>query len=190
MRGCRWHEYRILKQIAISKTFLNTFLPFGFKKLVTQPTKLTILSEPSIDHVLTKDQDVITRVPKADISDQFGVLQERNFFVERIIAKTEEFTFRNFKNALKKDDYCCKFLFKLLHELQKSNYNKKNRQELFDNLSRTLKNQKDLYFPETTSQLVEKRAFRNWNWRHVKICIKKRQKLFANILNNQNEKKW
>ena len=140
--------------------------------------------------MLTNDHNIITRVLKTDISDQFGVLHGTNFFVETKTAKKGALTFRNFLKALKNDDYCCKLLFKLLHELQKIDYNEKNLDELFDRFSHTLKNQLNIYFLETISQLVKKRAFGNCKSKRVKKCFEKRQKLFAKFLNNQNERKW
>ena len=99
----------------------------------------------------------------------------------------EALTFGNFREALKSDDYCCQFLFELLYELQRLITMKKKLDELFDKFSRTLKNQSDRFFPETTSQPVEKRAFGNWKSSRVKNCVKKRRKLFAKFLNSQNE---
>ena len=68
--------------------------------------------------------------------------------------------------------------------------NEKNLDKLFDIFSPTLKNQLKMYFPETTSQPVERHAFGTCKSRVVKYCIKKRQKLFAKLLNNQNETNW
>ena len=127
--------------------------------MVTQPTKITVLSESCIDHVLTNDHNISTRVLKTDISDHFGVLHETNFSVETKTAEKEAFPFRNFQKTFKNDAYCGKLLFKLLHELQKIDYIEKNLDELFDKFSRTLKNELDTYFPETISQPVDRRAF-------------------------------
>ena len=94
------------------------FLSIGFKQMVTQLTKLTVLSESCIDHVLGNDHNINKRVLKTDFSHHFGVLHETNFFVETITAKKEAATFRNFKKALKSDDYCFEFLCKFFHVLQ------------------------------------------------------------------------
>ena len=96
-------------------------------------------------------------------------------------------TFRNLHKAVKKDDYCCQFPFKLFHELQKIDYKEKNLNELFYNFSTTSKTQLDMCFPQTTSQQAERRAFQNWKSRRVENCIKKRHKQFAKLLNNQIE---
>ena len=149
------------RQSAISKAYINLFLSPGFKQMVTQPKKMTVLSELCLDHLLTNDHNIITRVLKTDVSDHFRVLHETNFIAETKTAKKEALTFRTFHKALKNDNYFCKFLLKLLHELQKVYYIEENLDELFEKLSRTLKRQLDMYFPETTSQPVERRPFVN-----------------------------
>ena len=140
--------------------------------------------------MLTNDHNKNTRVLKTVISDHFVVLLETNFFVETKTAKKEALTFRNFNKARKNDNYCCTLLFKLLREPQKIDYNEKNLDELFDKFSRTLKNQLNMYFLETTSQPMERPAFGIWKSRRAKNCFKERQKLFRKFSENQNETNW
>ena len=71
------------------------------------------------------------------------------FFVETKTAKKEPLTLRYFYKALKNEDYCCNFLFRPLHELQKFDYKEKNLYDLFDKVSTTLKNHLDMHLPET-----------------------------------------
>ena len=122
----------LMKENIGSKAFTKLFSSVGLKQMVTQPTKITVNSESCIDHVLTKDHSIITRVFKTDISDLFGVLQETNFFAETKTVKKEALTSRNFHKDLKNDNYCCKFLFNLLHELKTFDYSEKNLNELID----------------------------------------------------------
>ena len=77
----------LLKQNAFSKFFLNLSLSIGFKQMVSQSTKRTVLNKSCIDSVLTNDHNIVTRVLKTDISDLFGVLPETIFFVETETAK-------------------------------------------------------------------------------------------------------
>ena len=162
----------LLQQNENWKAYLNLFLSIGFKQTVTQPTKTTVHSESCMHHVLTNDHNIITPVLKTDISDHFGLLHEIKLFVEKKTAKKEVLTFRNFHKAIKNDDCCCKFPFRLLHELRKIDYNETHLDELIDKFTRTLKNHLDMYFPETASQPVERRAFRKWNSKRAKNVLK------------------
>ena len=55
--------------------------------MATQPRKINVLKNLCNDHVLTHDNNVITRVLQTDISDHFEVLHATNFFVETKTAK-------------------------------------------------------------------------------------------------------
>ena len=73
----------LLKQSGISKTYLYMFLSFGLKQKVTEPTRVTILSDSCIDYVLTNDHNLITRVLKTDISDHLGVYMKQTFLLRQ-----------------------------------------------------------------------------------------------------------
>ena len=115
----------LFKQNANSKTFSKRFLSLRFKQIVTQSTEVIVFSETCLDHVLTNDHNIYTRVLETNILDYFGVLHEANCFAGTITAKKEAFIIRNFGKVLKNDDYCCKILFKLLRELQRIDHSKK-----------------------------------------------------------------
>ena len=95
------------------------FFLMGFKQMFAQPTNKTVLGESCIDHVLTKDHNIITCVVKTYISDQFEDSNGTNFFVETMTAKNGGINFPLISKNLKIDNYCCKFLFELLSDPQK-----------------------------------------------------------------------
>ena len=138
-----------MKQNAISTAYLNMFLSFGFKRMVTQSTKKLFVASPAMTTCSPKVTIKLIGCLKGISHINSGFCMKPFFCRDKNRKKKEPLTICYFFKALKNEDYCYNFLFRPLHELQKLDYNEKNLDDLFDKFSTTLKNHLDMHLPET-----------------------------------------
>ena len=112
-------------QNPISQQYKNVILSVGLKNLVSnQFTRITDLTETTIDHILTNLNSNITDagVVQLEIADHLPVFVKATLFEKQAYPKNKDVVYKRFFNDSKKDLFCETFVKNLSTYIQHSIY--------------------------------------------------------------------
>ena len=122
-----------------------------FNKVFCGPPELLQTMKRALTMCSPTYPEKLTTVCATDISDHFGVLHQTNFPMENKTQFQQTYCYRSLGKMISNNDHCCKFLFKLQHDLQQIDYENTGVEELFEKYLQTLKTNFDFYFPVKTA---------------------------------------